>query len=304
MVYSDKHRKINVPTDNVPIQATLRQLEQPICLFGERPAERRRRLQNLISSLSDNEIAKILLALYHDEPDELQTARYWIAEYALSRAKERIEKLKEYVAIPEVYRTANIQGLYRELREWFMQTLNNTRFWHPQSTLAQDPAMINLASSSFDGSVKLWNLQSDEPIAEIEKRIKESFIIFIKDLETQEEILPQEGHSKAVHGITFHCDGSLSATAGMDTYGRIWDLRTGRCIIYHIATGSEDNLCKIWDLRPIKNVYNIAAHESLVSTVKFQRTEGHYLVTVSYDNTIKSWTHPIWSALYSSKGHE
>jgi WD40 repeat protein len=28
--------------------------------------------------------------------------------------------------------------------------------------------MINLASSAFDGTVKLWNLQSDEPIAEIE----------------------------------------------------------------------------------------------------------------------------------------
>lgn len=40
--------------------------------------------------------------------------------------------------------------------------------WHPQSTLTQDPGMINLASSSFDGSVKLWNLESDEPIAEIE----------------------------------------------------------------------------------------------------------------------------------------
>ena len=28
--------------------------------------------------------------------------------------------------------------------------------------------MINLASSSFDGTVKLWSLESDEPIAEIE----------------------------------------------------------------------------------------------------------------------------------------
>jgi hypothetical protein len=29
----------------------------------------------------------------------------------------------------------------------------------------------------------------------------------------QEEILHQEGHSSAVHDITFQCDGSLSATA-------------------------------------------------------------------------------------------
>ena len=43
-------------------------------------------------------------------------------------------------------------------------------------------------------------------------------------------------------------------------------------IRYHIATGSEDNLCKIWDLRQTKNAYSIAAHQNLVSTVKFQRT--------------------------------
>ena len=33
-------------------------------------------------------------------------------------------------------------------------------------------------------------------------------------------------------------------------------------------------------------------------------TEGHYLVTVSYDNTIKLWMHPVWTALFSSTGHE
>ncbi|CAF3339550.1 unnamed protein product [Rotaria socialis] len=91
----------------------------------EGPAERRKRLQNLISSLYDDEIAKVLrkneeddervedTKEYHEGLDELQTARCWIAEYSLSmqRAKEHIEKLKEYVAIPEVYRTANIQGL-------------------------------------------------------------------------------------------------------------------------------------------------------------------------------------------------
>ena len=36
----------------------------------------------------------------------------------------------------------------------------------------------------------------------------------------------------------------------------------------------------------------------------FLGTDGHFILTVSYDNTIKLWMHPVWSALYSSTGHE
>lgn len=32
------------------------------------------------------------------------------------RAKERIQRLREYIATPEVYRTAKVQELYRRLR--------------------------------------------------------------------------------------------------------------------------------------------------------------------------------------------
>jgi U4/U6 small nuclear ribonucleoprotein PRP4 len=59
--------------------------------------------------------------------------------------------------------------------------------------------MIFLFVCSYDHSWRLW------------------------DLETQEEILHQEGHSKAVHDITFQCDGSLAATAyvnkGLNSFG-------------------------------------------------------------------------------------
>ena len=141
--------------------------------------------------------------------------------------------------------------------------------WHPRATISQDTSTINLASSAFDGSVKLWNMESEEPFAEIEgtlhtmshRSIENAFEILILghapfrvakvkfhpsgrflatawyvtdrclfldnyyfffsydhswrlwDLETQDEVLHQEGHSKAVHDITFQCDGSLSATA-------------------------------------------------------------------------------------------
>ena len=40
--------------------------------------------------------------------------------------------------------------------------------FHPQATLTQDPAGICIASCAHDGSVKLWNLENEEPIADIE----------------------------------------------------------------------------------------------------------------------------------------
>ena len=47
-------------TDDAEVKANLRQLAEPICLFGEGPAERRERLRMLISKLSDDEIAQKL----------------------------------------------------------------------------------------------------------------------------------------------------------------------------------------------------------------------------------------------------
>ena len=44
------------------------------------------------------------------------------------------------------------------------------------------------------------------------------------DLEVCEEILHQEGHSRAVFDIKFNKDGSLAASGGLDAYGRIWEL--------------------------------------------------------------------------------
>lgn len=44
-----KARQINVSTDDVEVKKNLRHLNEPICLFGEGPAERRRRLKELLS---------------------------------------------------------------------------------------------------------------------------------------------------------------------------------------------------------------------------------------------------------------
>nr|XP_033770864.1 U4/U6 small nuclear ribonucleoprotein Prp4 [Geotrypetes seraphini] len=212
--------------------------------------------------------------------------------------------------------------------------------FHPKSTLSLDEKDVNLASCAADGSVKLWNLDSDEPVADIEGHMMRVARVMwhpsgrflgttcfdhswrLWDLEAQEEILHQEGHSKGVYDIAFHVDGSLAGTGGLDAFGRVWDLRTGRCIMfleghlkeiygisfspngYHIATGSGDNTTKVWDLRMRKCIYTIPAHQNLVAAVRFQPTNGNFLLTGAYDNTANVWTHPGWAPLKTLAGHE
>lgn len=118
--------------------------------------------------------------------------------------------------------------------------------FHPQSTLSLSKNALNMASCGTDGSVFLWNLESEEPIGNLEghEPHRVSHVAFhpsgrflgtccfdkswrLWDLETNEEILYQEGHSKAVFDLSFQCDGSLAATGGLDAYGRVWDIRSG-----------------------------------------------------------------------------
>lgn len=40
---------------------------------------------------------------------------------------------------------------------------------------------------------------------------------------------------------------------------------------YHLATGSGDNTCKVWELRNRKCLYTVPSHQNLLSTVRFQR---------------------------------
>lgn len=98
---------------------------------------------------------------------------------------------------------------------------------------------------------------------------------------------------------------SLFVVSGLDSFGRVWDLRTGRCVMFleghlssvfgvdfspngfQIATASQDDTCKIWDLRRRQPVYTIPAHTNLVADVKYQKDVGDFLVTASYDTTAK-----------------
>ncbi|XP_047426403.1 U4/U6 small nuclear ribonucleoprotein Prp4 [Mugil cephalus] len=205
--------------------------------------------------------------------------------------------------------------------------------FRPQAGVSLDQSDVSLASCAADGSVKLWNLESDEPVADIEghsDRVSRVswhpsgrflgttwFSMIIVRAGRVRRIL----HRSRNHDLTSP-DGSLAATGGLDAFGRVWDLRTGRCIVfleghlreiyslhfspngYHLATGSGDNTCKVWELRNRKCLYTVPAHQNLLSAVRFQPTDGHFLLTGAYDNTAKVWSHPGWTPLKTLAGHE
>uniref|UniRef100_G3PS33 Pre-mRNA processing factor 4 (PRP4)-like domain-containing protein n=1 Tax=Gasterosteus aculeatus aculeatus TaxID=481459 RepID=G3PS33_GASAC len=153
--------------------------------------------------------------------------------------------------------------------------------WHPSGRF--------LGTTSYDNSWRLW------------------------DLEVQEEILHQEGHSKGVHDLHFHPDGSLANLYLMQIHFICIFLSNSKSKLYflcfcvlrhHLATGSGDNTCKVWELRNRKCLYTVPAHQNLVSAVRFQPTDGHFLLTGAYDNTAKVWSHPGWTPLKTLAGHE
>lgn len=233
-----------------------------------------------------------------------------------------------------------------------METHNNLRghqqsanyiTFSPKSGPSSDlsPTAANLASCAMDGSVALWNIIDETPVAMLSEpqswrvtRVRyhpcgnylasccsdKSWRLW--DIESQSEILHQEGHSDDVFDIAFHPDGSLAGSAGMDSYARVWDLRTGKAIQlieghskgirtidfspngYHIATGSLDNSVKIWNLRQRKIEYTIPAHVNAVTTVIFEKENGYYLATASFDRTVKFWSTQTWAPIKTLDAYE
>lgn len=151
------------------------------------------------------------------------------------------------------------------------------------------------------------------------------------DAEQAKEILVQSGHCKEIYGVGIHREGSLLVTGDLGGICRMWDLRTGANVWdmkghvkgvlsvdfsrdgFHVATGGLDNLAKVWDIRMKKCQYTLANHVNLVSEVRFGYGgpnsfpldgDGEYLMTCSYDRTVKLWGLRDFTCVNTLIGHD
>lgn len=161
--------------------------------------------------------------------------------------------------------------------------------------VAFSPDSRHALTGSFDGTAKLWDVQSGR------------------------EIRTFAGHNFHVTAVNFSPNGRYVLTGSRDRTAKLWDVRNGQVVrtfvghageIYaaifspdgrYVLTGSTDKAAKLWDTQSGQVTSTFYGHARTISSVAFS-PDGSYILTGSDDGTAKIWN-LRGEEIQSFKGH-
>lgn len=268
-------RQINVSTDDNEIKRNLRQLNEPICFFGEGPAERRKRLKELISNLGDDAIKNKIneperknyqrehetTTWYHEGPEALRAARLWIARYSLPRAKERLQKARDSFQMSSAIRAGRMVELQKRIQSLspLCSQVGDNR---PLSGCTFNENSQLLLTSSWSGVCKLWDI----PSCNLRSTLR--------------------GHSSYVGGVAFRLGVSLDEEN-----------------VVAMGSGGHDGAVKLWSYNSEETIAEITGHmPHRVSKLAFHPS-GRFLATACYDASWRLWDLEQRTEILHQEGH-
>ena len=266
-----KARQIHVSTDDAEVKKSLRMLNEPIIIFGEGPAERRIRLKELLTGLGENAIPQKPAqeeerkttqkeqesTWYHEGPEALRVARFWIAHYSLPRAKDRLKQAADLLQLPSSTKAGRMVELQKKIQSLAPQCsqVGDTR---PISNCCFNEDSTLLLTSSWSGMSKLWALPDCQLVQTLRGHnchvggaafrpgtkpdtkgevtmasCAADGMVKLWTFENEEAIADISGHAPhRVSRLAFHPSGRFLGTACYDASWRLWDLEQKQEVLH------------------------------------------------------------------------
>lgn len=310
-------RQINVSTDDSEIKNNLRQLNEPICYFGEGPAERRRRLKELLASLGENAIKQKQTeeeerklqqreqeaTWYHEGPETLRIARLWLADYSLPRARDRLERAREALEVPSATRAGRMVEMQKKLQSLapLCSQVGDTR---PVSSAAFSEDSTLLMTASWSGLCKLWSV----PDCKLKQTMR-GHASYVGGVALRPGVKPDEenvvamasgGHDGAVKLWGFGNEESIADITGHmpNRVSKVAFHPSGR----FLATACYDSSWRLWDLEQKTEVLHQEGHAKPVHCLSYQ-SDGSVLVTGGLDAFGRVWDLRTGRCIMFLEGH-
>lgn len=273
-----------VPTDDTRVRMRLRELGEPITLFGEGPADRRDRLRELLTDLAerqeaDGDVDMMEAAadaeeaadeaeqqeeFYTEGTEELLRARQAIARYSLPRAKARVARLTEESTIPLRTHIKHRKAIKEELQKFDLYG-SQIAGERPVSICRFAPNGQTIATGNWAGGIRLLTVPN------------------------LDEKINMKAHTDRVGGLSWFPGATLPESTVSESSVNL------------ASGGGEGNVC-LWALDQDKPVATLSGHIGRVCRVEFHPS-GRYAASASYDTTWRLWDVETTAELQLQEGH-
>ncbi|KAI1874366.1 hypothetical protein JX265_004574 [Neoarthrinium moseri] len=273
---------IAVPTDDGRVRARLREMGEPMTLFGEGPADRRDRLRELMAVRAEQQAAGGEAAdvdmedapeddaqdqeeeFYTQGSEDLLRARQEIARFSLPRAKKRLACLKEDSNIPLRTHVKFRKQIRERLQGFELQGSQTAGDRHVSMTRIS-PNGNMVAAGNWGGSIKLIEIPS------------------------MEEKGTLRGHTNRVSGISWF-PGATLPEKGVSPDS------------VNLASGGAEGQINLWSLNKDTPISTLGGHAQRVCRVEFHPS-GKYLASASEDTTWRLWDVETTTEVLLQEGH-